>query len=204
MVAAAVALLAVVGTPAVHAAQPLTAAQFVRTKIDEFADLIQSNKADRFTILRDRVRRIADFDGFAKQALASQWASASPGERQRFKDAMQALLESHYMSKPATIFDKEKITVEEATVSGEVTNVRSLVKRKDVDIEVLAKLKAGADTWRVEDVTIDGLSLLEDYRSQFQSFLKKKTLAQLITRLHERAEANMRGSADGDTHGAAK
>lgn len=183
-------------TPSRAAAVPAEA--FVRGKIDEFADLIQSGLPKRFDTLRTRVRQIADFDSFAKQALGAPWATASATERQQFKDAMQGLLESHYMSKPSSVFDKEKITISGATPSGTATVVTGAVKRKDVDINFLVKIEPDHDQWRVLDVTIDGLSLLEDYRSQFQSYLKKKTLAQLITRLHDKAEANMKSAAPAD------
>jgi len=179
-------------------AAAVSAEAFVRSKIDEFADLIQGSQPKRFETLRTRVRQIADFDGFAKQSLGAPWTSASAAERQQFKDAMQGLLESHYMSKPATVFDKEKITISGATPSGTATAVAGAVKRKDVDITFLVKVEPDHDQWRVLDVTIDGLSLLEDYRAQFQSYLKKKTLAQLVTRLHEKAQANMRSANPAD------
>ncbi|MBI5507470.1 MAG: ABC transporter substrate-binding protein [Deltaproteobacteria bacterium] len=178
------------GRPALAAESP-PADVFVRAQIDELADVLTGGAPNRFEVLRARVRAVADFDGFAAKALGKTWGTLAAEEQQRFKTAMQGLLESHYMNKPGAIFDKNKVVVKEATPKDGSAAVRLTLKRKDVDVGVVVKVHPGPGAWIVDDVVIDGLSLLEDYRSQFQTFLKKKTVAELIAKLDAKAKANL-------------
>jgi phospholipid transport system substrate-binding protein len=164
---------------------------FVRAKIDELADLLASPRADRLDQVRDRVREVAYFSGFSERALGKTWATLSKDEKARFQAAMQELLESHYMARPNSVFDKNKVQVRSAEADEDTAVVVATVKQKDVDIGVVVKLKAKGDAWQVQDVVIDGLSLLEDYRAQFQTFLKKKSLAELVDKLKSKARANL-------------
>jgi phospholipid transport system substrate-binding protein len=182
-------LLVVLATTLVSAAEGTPPDQFVRAEIDALADLLAGGAPDRLDGLRNRIRAIADFDGFARKSLGKTWATLSPREQKRFKETLQRLLESHYMSKPSSIFDRKKVSVQGAKVRGEEAEVALEVERKDVDVAVVVKLHRAPAGWIAEDVAIDGLSLLEDYRAQFRNFLKKHSVRELIDRLDSRAKA---------------
>ena len=165
----------------------------VTVRIDEFFDLMQNERPNRVKILHGRLLQAIDLDYLAKSVLMDKWTSTSAVDKQRFKDALVALIESSYKTKSAKIFDKIKVVVAESVPNGDATDVKCVVKQPDTDadIEVVISLKYDTSSWRVQDVNIDGLSILEEYRSQFREFLKRRTLEQLITRLHERTEANL-------------
>jgi phospholipid transport system substrate-binding protein len=93
------------------------------------------------------------------------------------------------MSKPSSIFDEKKASVDGARLDGDEAEVAVTVDRKDVDVAVVVKLRRAGAGWIAEDVVIDGLSLLEDYRAQFRSFLQKRTVRELTARLEARAKA---------------
>jgi phospholipid transport system substrate-binding protein len=184
-------VLALVLAPTATFAAPPAADAFVRGKVDELADLLASDQADRLDQVRERVRQVADFSGFAERALGKSWVDLAKDERTQFQAALQALLESHYMARPGKVFDKNKLVVQSAKLDAEGAVVTASVKQKDVDIGVVIKLRKAGDGWQVRDVVLDGLSLLEDYRSQFNSYLKKKSLSQLIDKLKSKAQANL-------------
>jgi phospholipid transport system substrate-binding protein len=185
----AAALLAVLpaGPAAGTAATPPD--EFVRGEIGALADLLGGGAPDRFDAVRTRIRAIADFDGFARESLGKTWETLTRAEQKRFRDALQRLLESHYMSKPSSIFDEKKASVDGARLDGDDAEVAVTVDRKDVDVAVVVKLRRAGAGWIAEDVVIDGLSLLEDYRAQFRSFLQKRTVRELTARLEARAKA---------------
>jgi phospholipid transport system substrate-binding protein len=176
-------------TVPVSAAEPEPPDDFVRAEIGALGDLLTGGAPDRVEVLRDRIRAIADFDGFARKSLGKRWATLSAAEQRRFKAAIQRLLESYYMSKPGSIFDKRKVSVQGAKVTGEEADVALTVARKDADVAVVVKLQRVRGGWVAQDVAIDGLSLLEDYRAQFRSFLRKRSVRELIERLESRAKA---------------
>lgn len=172
-------------------AAPPEAAGFVHAKIDELADLLTSGAPDRLEQVRRRMQELTDFSGFSERALGPTWGTLTRDEQLRFQRALQRLLESHYMGRPASIFDKQKVQVKNAVRVGEQTAVHLAVRRADADIDMVVELRALADRWQIRDVTIDGLSLLEDYRAQFQTYLKKKSLSELIAKLESRAQKNL-------------
>jgi len=172
-------------------AAPPEAAGFVRAKIDQLADLLMSDAPDRLEQVRRRMQELTDFSGFSERALGPTWGTLTRDEQLRFQRALQRLLESHYMGRPASIFDKQKVQVKSAARVGEQMAVSLAVQRDDVDIDVVVELQALRDGWQVRDVAIDGLSLLEDYRAQFQTYLKKKSLNELIAKLESRAQKNL-------------
>jgi phospholipid transport system substrate-binding protein len=65
--------------------------------------------------------------------------------------------------------------------------VTGIVHQEDVDVEVVVRMQQNHGTWIAYDVVFDGLSLMEDYRHQFTTFLRKKSVDALIARLSERA-----------------
>lgn len=180
-----------VAAPASAAETPPPEA-FVRGEIDALADLLAGGAPDRVDALRDRIRAIADFEGFARRSLGKTWGTLSRGEQRRFEAAIQRLLESYYLGRPGSIFDKRKVAVRGARSAGERADVVLAIARKDADVEVVVKLRREDAGWIADDVAIDGLSLLEDYRAQFRSFLKKRSVRELIDRLESRAKAQSR------------
>jgi phospholipid transport system substrate-binding protein len=167
------ALLLVLAAAPVRAAEAPPPDEFVKAEIDALADLLAGGAPNRLDAVRDRIRANADFDGFARESLGRTWATLSPREQRRFRESIQRLLESYYMSRPDSIFDRKKVSVEGAKTAGQRAEVALTVGRKDV----------------ADDVVIDGLSLLEDYRAQFRSFLRKHSVRELIDRLDSRAKA---------------
>lgn len=111
--------------------------EFVRAEIGALSDLLTGGAPDRLEVLRRRVRALADFDGFARKSLGKTWGSLSPGERKRFRDSLQGLLESYYMGRPGSIFDERKASVQGAKVTGEEAEVALTVAREDADVAVV-------------------------------------------------------------------
>ena len=171
---------------------PVAADDFVRGEISMFMATIRSSDPGRFVTLRHKMQQVMDFDKFSKSVMGSKWNTTSAADKRKFVAALQSLMESYYINRPANVFVSNRMTVDEVIPSGANTAVRCTIKQSDVDIEVMIKLSPVGSSWQIEDVTVDGLGLIEDYRAQFQSFLKRKTLDQLITRLQERAAANAR------------
>jgi phospholipid transport system substrate-binding protein len=176
-----------------RAAEPPAPEAFVRSEIDTLADVLASGRPGRLAEVRRRVRAVADFEGFARRSLGSAWTTLSPAERRRFTEALQRLLESHYMRRPATVFDRRKVAVKGATRDGDRAEVSLEVERKEAPVGVDVRLRRAPEGWIAEDVVLDGLSLLEDYRAQFRTFLKKRTVRELVERLNARASSAERG-----------
>ncbi len=163
---------------------------FVNQQIDALNGILARDKASQLPALRAHFKDVLDFSGFAQAALADRYAKLTDKQRLGVKDALQELLESRYLvggsRKP---FDRNKVALGAAKEDGELAQVDGKVKQSEVDVQFVLKMRRFKQSWKVYDVIIDGLSLQEDYRSQFATFLKKNSVDDLIARLHSRAQS---------------
>lgn len=135
------------------------------------------------------VRKIFDFEEFSSRTVGTSWRDFSPTQKSAFTSAFADLLFSTYLDK-VNGYNSERIayTGENASAAGDRVEVRTILTLKDgknvpVDYRMLPK----DGTWRVYDVLIEGISLVKNYRTQFQDILSKGTPEALILRVSERA-----------------
>ena len=191
-----VVLLALLVVPVASHAAPLPADAFINQQIDQLNQILGREKSAQLPALRAAYKDVLDFDGFTEKALGSHFATLTDKQRKGMRDAMQDLLESRYLVGDAKPFDRKLVTLGEVrpSANGDGVEVEGTVKQAEVDIQFIVKMRAVEDRWKVYDVVIDGQSLVEDYRSQFSTFLKKRSVDELIKRLHSRAQGQ--GKAD--------
>lgn len=137
------------------------------------------------------VENIFDFKEFSARTVGSRWAGFSEEQQARFNEAFARLLLSTYLDR-VTGYNGEKIDFSSENLSGkgdraEVSTVVTLGDGKSVPVVYRMMLKNGA--WVVYDVIIENVSLIKNYRSQFNEILTKGTPDELISRVLERAKA---------------
>jgi len=126
----------------------------------------------------------------ARQALRQYWEPRTPAEREEFTRLFAELFRHAYVARislvDATAFNYlgDKITGDRAIVTTQVTTKRGST------INVAYVLEREADRpWRVQDVLVEGMSLLENYRTQFASIISRTSYQTLVQRLRSRAQA---------------
>jgi phospholipid transport system substrate-binding protein len=194
------AVAALTALPLSAMAAPAPPLAFVNQQIDALNRILAGDPSTHTAALRQAFKDVIDFNGFAQGALADKSASLSVKQRENVRDALQELLESRYLAAGHKPFDRNKIVLGATHQIGDTVELEGLLKQKEVDVKFVLKMRAAADRWRVHDVVIDGMSLLDDYRSQFATFLKKKSVEELVAKLHSRAQAY----AEAPTQTAAK
>ena len=136
------------------------------------------------------VRQVFDFQEFAIRTAGPRWQTFTPDQQKRFTDAFADLLLTTYISKV------DGYNGEQVAYTGEVGNkeqtrmeVRTVVTLGDgkkVPVAYRMLLKNGA--WRCYDVLIENVSLVKNYRSQFQDILSKDAPDELIARVQAKAK----------------
>ena len=127
-----------------------------------------------------------DWEEMAQRSLARHWAPRSPEEKKEFVNLFRDLLERTYLDK-VDDYSGEKVLYEGETIDGAygVVKVKIVtVKSKEIPVEYRAK-KKGTD-WLVYDISIEGVSLVNNYRAQFNSILVKSPFSELVKRLKEK------------------
>jgi len=165
---------------------------FVKDAVDEIISILQDEKlavparrAERKNRMVTIVEKKFDFRDMSMRALAKHWHGRSPAEQDRFVVLFKTLLENTYIAKIET-YSGEKVVFKKAAVQGNKAIVYSDLIRKNVETPVNYKLKNNDDRWTVYDVEVEGVSLVNNYRTQFASILGKEDFAGLIAKLEEK------------------
>ena len=129
---------------------------------------------------------IFDFPEMSKRTLGRHWDQRTPAERQEFARLFTELIEHSYFSK-VDEHGSEKTLFRSETVDGGTAVVRTtLLLARGVQMPLAYAMHEVGDRWRVYDLSIDGISLVANYRSQFNRIIRTSSYADLVTRLKSR------------------
>lgn len=139
--------------------------------------------ADRRAALREIVSDLFDFEEMAARALGPHWQARTAAERVEFVGLFAGLLEGIYLAKVEKYGD-ERVTYVEALGDGNATTVRTrIVPAQGAELPVDYRMRRRDAGWRVHDVVIDGVSLVENFRTQFGRIIRTSSYGDLITRI---------------------
>jgi phospholipid transport system substrate-binding protein len=187
----------VTGGVAVAAAGNPAAEAAIATTIDgAFAvlkDRALAGKAQRprrIAALRAIADKVFDWAEMARGSLGVAWRSLDPARRTRFVDVFKSILAAQYMDDIDRFQGSEVVKVTGSTPQGEEVLVRSTLitaSRDRVPIDYLMRSEQGQ--WRVIDISIEGVSLVNHFRKTFSAALVNMTVEQLIERLRRQLPA---------------
>ncbi len=141
---------------------------------------------------RRTVRRIADeifdFGETAKRSLGRHWQARTPSEREEFIRLFADLLERSYISK-IELFNGERVTYVGETIDGDIATVRTrLVTKQATEIPVEYRMLRRDERWLVYDVIIEGVSLVANYRTQFNKIIQTSSYQDLVKKMKGKQE----------------
>jgi phospholipid transport system substrate-binding protein len=142
---------------------------------------------------RSAIRRIAgeifDFTEMTKRVLGPHWQPRTPAEREEIVALFANLMERAYIAK-IELYSGERITYAGESVDGDVATVRTRIQtRQGTEVPVEYRMVRRPERWLVYDVTIEGVSLVANYRGQFNKILQASSYAELVRRLRAKLEA---------------
>lgn len=145
---------------------------------------------------RDKIfaitRKLFDYTEMSRRTLARNWKSFSPQEQMQFVDVFADHLSNSYMDKIQGEYKGETVQFlgQEMVADGKAL-VTTKVQRQPSDISVDYSMLLVDNQWRVYDVNIEGVSLIKNYRTQFDQILVKESPAQLIERLKKKVDVKI-------------
>lgn len=149
---------------------------------------VPSKTEEREKLIRQAVDDRFDWEEMARRSLAVHWAKRTAEERKEFVRYFADLVERTYMRKVED-YSGEKVLYEGETKEGDYASVRvKIVTKRGEDIPVEYRLKKEKEDWFVYDVSIEGVSLVNNYRTQFNSILSQSSYENLVKRLREKVE----------------
>lgn len=180
------AVLVIVSLPsAVYAGAPTEALkQTVDQVIKIMADPALADKPDvRRTQIRKVAENIFDYQDTARRALGQHWSARTPQQQQEFVKLFADLLDRSYISK-IEVYHGERVKYVGESIDGQESVVKTLISTKqgsDVPVDYRMHLQNGR--WLVYDVIIEGVSLVSNYRTQFNKIVQTESYEALVQRL---------------------
>lgn len=141
---------------------------------------------------RGAVRKIAneifDFSEIAKRSMARHWQPLSEAQKNEFVGLFADLLERSYISKIET-YGGEKIQYTAERADGEFATVSTrIITKNGTEVPVDYRMIKRADRWLVYDVSIEGVSLVSNYRTQFNKIIQTTSYNELISKLRNKQD----------------
>jgi phospholipid transport system substrate-binding protein len=166
----------------------------VRQTADKVLQVLQdpqsksnSNPAQRREQLTQILASRFDFAEMAKRSLGANWQKGSASEQQQFVRLFTNLLESSYIGQ-IEAYSGEKIIYGRETVEQNQADVETkIVTKKSEEVSVNYKLKGDGGNWKVYDMVIENVSLVNNFRNQFNRMLAKGSFADLISQLESKS-----------------
>jgi phospholipid transport system substrate-binding protein len=148
---------------------------------------------------RAGVRRIAneifDFAETTRRSLGRHWQARTPAEQAELVALFTDLLERTYVGR-IEAYSGEKIQYLGDTVDGTHATVRTkLITRQETPIPVDYRMHLRNGRWLAYDVTIEGISLVGNYRGQFNRILQTSSYAGLVEKLRAKQVEGLEAAA---------
>jgi phospholipid transport system substrate-binding protein len=144
-----------------------------------------AKKAEQSERLWKVIQEGFDFQGIAIVAVGTNWRRFSQTEKDEFTTLFSQLLRNNYLKKIQEGYQNEAVRVLSQEINGEKALVKSSIHRERGDTPVDYRLWLRDGNWKIYDVLVEGVSLVQNYRTQFNEFLLKGTPAGLIQRVKD-------------------
>lgn len=177
----AVAAVAAAAGPVV-AGEPTDA---LKQRVDRVVKIL-AQPGDHRPELRRVAEDIFDFEEMSRRALGPHWNARTPDERRQFVPLFTDLLERSYVGRiesgrgGSVLYVGESVDGDEATVRTRVVTPQ----RTEIPVDYRMQRKDGR--WRAYDVLIEGVSLVNNYRSQFNTVIQSSSYGALVERLRSK------------------
>ena len=124
----------------------------------------------------------------ARRVLARHWQARTPAEREEFTLLFADLLERTYIAR-LDEYGGERIRYVSESVDGELATVRArIVTRTGIEVPVESRMVRRGERWLIYDVLIENVSLVANYRSQFDRIVRSSSYEELVRRLKQKRD----------------
>ena len=146
----------------------------------------ESAKAAKEKKIWEILDSIFDYTELSKRTLAQHWKKLSPDQQKEFISLFGKLLGGVYMDRIIAYKDEKVVFGKVTNLSEKTAEVQSEVVRSSKSIPIHYRMILENGEWKVYDVVIEGVSLVQNYRTQFREILTNKSPEDLLKTLREK------------------
>jgi phospholipid transport system substrate-binding protein len=187
------AAIAVLWTPGQSLAGPAT--DQVKGTVDQVLKILtdptlkgEQKTKERRAKLRKTVLERFDFSEMSKRSMGRYWNERTPEERTKFVGLFTDLLERAYVDRVEG-YTGEQILYLEETEDGNYSEVRTkIVTKRNQEIPIFYRLQKADSKWEVYDIVVEGVSLVNNYRTQFSKIIRTSSYQDLVKKMQAKVE----------------
>ena len=192
IVTASIILVAFFGAFPVRAGAPLKTVETHVHKVLAVLEDVSLQREAGEKAKKDKLWSIADamFDyvELSRRTLGQHWGELNPAQREEFARLFSRHLGNVYMDRILTYQGEKIVFYRESMLTEQRAEVRSRVHSDSKEIPVHYRMVVKEGTWKVYDVIVEGVSLIRNYRSQFNKILQTKPPEILLDILRKKLE----------------
>jgi len=140
----------------------------------------------RRELLEETIGKNFDFGEMAKRSLAAHWKSRKEADHQEFVGLFHSLLSKTYAEKIEN-YSGETVNYLKERLKDGFAEVQTTIVSSKTQISLDYRLILKNGTWRVYDVVVDGVSLVKNYRGQFDRIIRDSAYEGLVEKLREKS-----------------
>ena len=186
------------GAVGVRAQAPKTPDGLIKAVSTDVLDAVKADKTiqagdiRKVTALVDqKVLPYVDFQRMTSSAVGKYWRQATPDQQSRLQSEFKQLLVRTYSGALAQVSAEQTVELKpmrSAPTDAEVV-VRTEIRGKGDPIQLDYRLEKSADSWKIYDVNVLGVWLVENYRNTFAQEIASNGIDGLIAKMVERNKA---------------
>jgi phospholipid transport system substrate-binding protein len=169
--------------------------EVIRQTTDQVSKILEdpglqgpAKQAERQARLHQIAEQAFDWQAMAQRALAVHWRGRTPQQRQEFVGLFRDLVERTYMNRlEAATQEKQDIQyVGEQVDESRAAVKTNVVTKRNQQVPIEYRLQKTDGRWKVYDVLVEGISLVNNYRSQFNQIISSSSYDALVQKMKSR------------------
>jgi phospholipid transport system substrate-binding protein len=149
----------------------------------------EAHKAERARAIREIIRQSFDFDRMAQISLGPAYGRVGAGARREFVDTFTFLFQDSYTRMVLNYLKQETVKYHQEQITANDAKVKTSLIRANETIPVDYLMRRAGQAWLLYDVIVDGVSILENYKTQFAQVIRSHSFEYLLNRMKTQRKA---------------
>lgn len=180
--------------PGISMSAAVPPTESIKRTIDEVLRILDDVELQRPARLMERRKKLEqviaarfDYREMAKRSLPKQWKALTAAEQKEFVGLFQSFLSASYADKIEG-YSGEQVEYLSERLEGDYAEVRTKIVSEKTEIPIDYRLMSRGGDWFVYDVVADGISLVRNYRSQFDTIIRESGYPELVEDLRRKSK----------------
>ncbi len=171
---------------------------------DDPMDVIKGTVNQALTVLRDKQTPLAqrqdhlrqivaqsfDFSAMARSAMGYHWRELTPAQRDEFTKVFITFIEDSYLGKLNDYKGQNVVFISQRSDGPDYAQVNTQIVQQDKEpVQLNFRLERHSPDWKIYDVTVDAISIIANYRNQFNRVMNNQGYSTLIADLKSKQQA---------------